>query len=61
MKRLYVYGGLTLGITAVGSWLGITPPVFVSILGALILGVGLWMLARFLRRYPVEGTLHDVQ
>jgi hypothetical protein len=61
LKRLYVYGGLTLGIATVGNWLGISHPLYVSLLGALILGTGLWMLARFLGRYPVEEAVNDAQ
>lgn len=63
MRRFTVYAGLSVLIVATGSYLGVHPAVYVIILGALILAVGLWMLAGFVRKYPIvtEEDGDDVQ
>jgi hypothetical protein len=63
MRRFYVYAGLSVLIVATGSYLGVHPAVYVIILSALVLAVGLWMLAGFLRKYPVvtEEDSDDVR
>ena len=54
IKRLYAYAALTLLVVAGGDWIGVEPPLFVLVLGALIMGSGLVLLSRFLRKYPVQ-------
>lgn len=54
IKRLHAYAALTLMVVAGGDWLGVEPPVFVLVLGALIMVSGLVLLARFLLKYPAE-------
>jgi hypothetical protein len=61
ITRLYAYAVLILVIFASGTWLGITPAIYVIITGLLIEVVGIWMLVRFLGRYPVatEESAHE--
>ena len=52
IRRLYAYAFLTIGIFAAAFWLGVEPPIYVLITGLLIGAVGIWLLVRFLRKYP---------
>ena len=53
ITRLYMYAFLFLLIFAVGTWLNLHPSWYVLFTGSLIEAVGLWMMVRFLRRYPL--------
>ena len=53
ITRLYVYAFLFLFIFAFGTWLNLHPSWYVLFSGLLIEAVGLWMMVRFLRRYPL--------
>ena len=53
LDRLFVYAGLALLIVPGGAVLGIEPEIRVVFLGALILAIGLILMARFLRAYPL--------
>ena len=53
ITRLYMYALMFVIIFAAGTWLYLHPSVYVLITGALIEIVGLWMMVRFLRRYPL--------
>lgn len=57
INRLYAYAILIVIIFAGGTWLGITPATYVIITGLLIEATGIWMLARFLKKYP--GTFEE--
>lgn len=53
LSRLFVYAVLTMLIVPGGAVLGIVPEMRVIFLGALILTVGIILLVRFLRAYPL--------
>jgi hypothetical protein len=53
LARLYVYAVLTMLIVPGGAVLGILPEMRVIFLGALILAIGIVLLLRFLRAYPL--------
>ncbi|MGB3700092.1 MAG: hypothetical protein WA997_02385 [Anaerolineales bacterium] len=55
IRRLYAYAALIVGIFAAGSWLGVNPPIYVLTTGLLIEAVGIWLLIRFLRKYPIAS------
>lgn len=61
ITRLYTHAILIVAIFAVGTWLNIAPAIYVITTGLLIEVVGIWMLARFLRKYPVasEEGVHE--
>ena len=53
ITRLYAYAGLIIILFAGGIWLGVQPPFFVLSTGLVIEAIGIWMLVRFLRKYPI--------
>jgi hypothetical protein len=53
ITRLYVYALLFLVIFAAGTLLEIHPAIYVILTGLLIEAVGIWLLVRFLRKYPL--------
>ena len=53
ITRFYVYAFLFLLIFAVGSLFNLHPSWYVLFTGSLIEAVGLWMMVRFLRMYPL--------
>ena len=55
IRRLYAYAALIVGIFAAGSWLGVNPLIYVLTTGLLIEAVGIWLLIRFLRKYPIAS------
>lgn len=55
IRRLYAYAVLTIGIFAAAFWLGVEPPIYVLTTGLLIEAVGIWLLVRFLRKYPLAS------
>ena len=63
ITRFYAYAGLILLIFSVGTWLGIQPPIFVIISGLLIEITGVWLLVRFLVKYPPNSreSTHESQ
>lgn len=60
ITRFYIYALLILLTFSAGTWLGIQPPIFVIATGALIEVVGVLLLVRFLRNYPIEAA-HESQ
>lgn len=52
ITRFYAYAGLILLIFSVGTWLGVQTPIFVITSGLLIEITGVWLLVRFLVKYP---------
>jgi hypothetical protein len=57
--RFSAYAGLAVLLTVMAYWLGLPAYAYTLALGGLILLSGLWMLTRFLRRYPLvpeEGS-----
>ena len=50
--RMYAYAALTALTFIAGNWLGIDLPVYVTLLGAVIVLSGIGVLIRFVRRYP---------
>jgi hypothetical protein len=56
ITRFYIYALLILFTFSAGTWLGIQPPIIVIATGALIEVVGVWLLVRFLRNYPIEAA-----
>jgi len=55
ITRLYAYAIIIVAIFAGGTWLDINPPIFVIATGLLIEAVGIWLLVRFLRNYPLAS------
>ena len=53
LKRLYIYAALTLLFNAAGTFLPIHEGVTTVLLGLVIMISGFWLLARFLRAYPL--------
>jgi len=53
ITRFYVYAFLFLLIFAIGTWFNLHPSWYVLFTGSLIETVGLWMMVRFLRKYPL--------
>jgi hypothetical protein len=57
--RFSAYAGLAVLLTVMAYWLGLPAYAYTLALSGLILLSGLWMLTRFLRRYPLvpeEGS-----
>jgi hypothetical protein len=57
--RFSAYAGLAVLLTVMAYWLWLPAYAYTLALGGLILLSGLWMLTRFLRRYPLvpeEGS-----
>lgn len=52
LKRLYIYAALALLFNAAGTFLPVREGVTTVLLGLTILAAGIWLLARFLRKYP---------
>jgi hypothetical protein len=50
--RMYAYAALTALTFTAGNWLGLDIPVYVTLLGAVIVLSGIGVLIRFVRRYP---------
>jgi hypothetical protein len=59
IKRLFAYAALTLLVVVGGTALDIQTPFYVLLLGALIMLSGFVLLARFMRKYPVEQGEKD--
>jgi len=57
LTRFYAYAGLIMVIIGTGIYLGIDAPYYVIFLGLVILVVGIALLVRFLRRYPLEKSV----
>ena len=55
ITRFYAYAGLILLIFSVGTWLAIQPFFIVITSGLLIEITGVWLLVRFLRKYPLAS------
>ena len=56
ITRFYIYALLILFIFSIGIWLGVHPSVFVLTTGATIEVIGVSLLVRFLRKYPIEAV-----
>ncbi|MCB9421130.1 MAG: hypothetical protein H6667_15115 [Ardenticatenaceae bacterium] len=55
IKRFYLQAGLAELVLISGIELGLEPPTYVLIWGALTFLIGLGLLVQFLRQYPVAG------
>lgn len=55
LNRLYAYALLVLAVIAGGIILGLDAPFYFIFLGSVILSAGIWLLVRFLRKYPLEN------
>ena len=55
ITRLYAYALLLLVTFAAGTWLDVHPAVYVIFTGLLIEAVGIWLMIRFLRKYPLPA------
>jgi len=55
ITRFYAYAGLILLIFSVGTWLAIQPFFIVITSGLLIEITGVWLLVRFLVKYPLNS------
>ena len=53
ITRLYVYALLVLVTSAAGTWFDVHPAVYVIFTGLLIEAVGIWLMIRFLQKYPL--------
>jgi hypothetical protein len=55
-KRVYAYAALAVIIFASGYWVNLEFPLYLTVLGAIILLSGMVVLVQFMRKYPVlEG------
>lgn len=63
ITRFYAYAGLILLIFSVGTWLAIQPFFIVITSGLLIEITGVWLLVRFLVKYPLNSgeSTHESQ
>lgn len=59
VNRLLVHALLIVLIIFAGIQLGIPEPYYVMVLGSIILLTGLWLLFRFLRKYPKANKSSD--
>ena len=55
ITRLYVYALSVLIIFAAGTWFNVHPAVYTIFTGLLIETVGIWLMVRFLRKYPLPA------
>ncbi len=53
LKRFHIYAGLTLLFNIAGTFLPVHEGVTTVLLGVTILICGIWLLARFIRMYPL--------
>jgi hypothetical protein len=58
ISRLYVYAVLFLVIFLLGTWLNILPAIYVILTGGFVEVVGIWMMVRFLRKYPIAERVN---
>jgi hypothetical protein len=61
ITRFYAYATAMVLIIAVGIWLNFNPPLYILTTGLVIEVVGIYLMVRFLRRYPIpaEGGAHE--
>ena len=61
ITRFYAYAALIVLIFGGGILLNIEAPIYVLTTGLLIEAVGIFLLVRFLRKYPIaaEGGAHE--
>jgi hypothetical protein len=55
ITRLYLYALSVLIIFAAGTWFDVHPAVYTISTGLLIETVGIWLMVRFLRKYPLPA------
>lgn len=53
ITRLYAYAFLFLIVFSIATWLDIHPAIFTIFTGFIVEGVGIGLLIRFLRKYPL--------
>jgi hypothetical protein len=62
VKRFYLYALLALVLPALGAFLAVETFIPIMSIGFLMLAVGIWLLATFLKKYPVsEKTVSDAR
>jgi hypothetical protein len=54
VKRFYLYALLALVLPALGAFLAVETFIPIMSIGFLMLAVGIWLLANFLKKYPVS-------
>jgi hypothetical protein len=61
ITRFYAYAAMLVLVFAGGVWLNIPEPIYVITAGVLIGAVGIILMVRFLRRYPIlaEDGAHE--
>lgn len=59
LKRFYLYALLAVGLPALGAWLNIETFIPIMATGLVLLAVGSWLLANFLKQYPAIGKDGD--
>lgn len=52
ISRFYAYAVILVLVFAAGLWLNIPEPIYVLTAGLVILGAGITLMVRFLRKYP---------
>ncbi len=58
ITRLYFYSVLILVIFSLGTWFNSLPALYVILTGVIVEAVGIWMLVRFLRNYPLAEQVN---
>ena len=58
VKRLFGYAGLLVLIRVAGIWLNFQFPIYVMVVGLVVLLTGLYVLARFLESHPKIDAMH---
>ena len=56
LKRFYLYALLAAVLPALGAWLNIETFIPILVTGLVILVTGLWLLAGFIKQYPVMDS-----
>ena len=53
-RRFYLYALLAVGLPALGGFLGTETYLPMLTLGLLVTAAGIWLLAKFMQRYPLD-------
>lgn len=59
LKRFYLYAILAVGLPALGAWLNIETFIPIIATGLVIVAIGIWLLADFMKKHPVTDEAGD--